>query len=118
MRGAEHSRVTLNPGLTGTKWWRRRPDDDWRDDSQSSCCAGERRAHDHWITWSARNRIDCGIVSPSNLAVLRLITRSNLVGCSTGKSAALRLGAEFLLSATYHGHTISRRAVRLPHWSR
>src|SRR5262249_45448314 len=37
-------------------------------------------------TWSARARSDCGIVSPSALAVLRLITRSNLVGCSIGSS--------------------------------
>ena len=41
----------------------------------------------HLITSSALRRIDCGIVSPSILAVLRLITSSNLVGCSTGRSA-------------------------------
>src|SRR5438105_3512878 len=39
------------------------------------------------MTWSARSRIDCGIVSPSALAVFMLITSSNFVGCSTGKSA-------------------------------
>src|SRR3989442_15248449 len=33
------------------------------------------------ITWSARPRTDCGIVSPMALAVLRLITSSNFVGC-------------------------------------
>src|SRR3989441_1561815 len=38
---------------------------------------------------SARTRSDCGIVSPSDLAVFRLITSSNLVGCSTGRSAGL-----------------------------
>src|SRR6516225_7799555 len=43
----------------------------------------------HSITSSARNRNDSGIVSPSALAVVRLITRSNLVGCSTGMSAGL-----------------------------
>ena len=32
-------------------------------------------------TWSARTSTDCGIVSPSAFAVLRLITSSNLVGC-------------------------------------
>ena len=32
---------------------------------------------------------DSGIVSPSALAVLRLTTRSNLTGCSTGRSAGL-----------------------------
>ncbi len=41
------------------------------------------------ITWSARHRTDCGIVSPIALAVLRLITSSNLVGCSTGRSPGL-----------------------------
>src|SRR4029434_1700782 len=40
------------------------------------------------MTWSARSSSDCGIVRPSAFAVLRLITNSNLVGCSTGRSAA------------------------------
>src|SRR5207247_25177 len=40
-------------------------------------------------TWSARATSDGGIVRPRALAVLRLTTRSNLVGCSTGKSAGL-----------------------------
>src|SRR5436190_8644736 len=39
------------------------------------------------ITLSARARKDSGMVSPSALAVLRLITNSNLLGCSTGTSA-------------------------------
>ena len=43
----------------------------------------------YWITWSARPTTDCGIVSPSALPVLRLITSSNFVGCSTGRSAGL-----------------------------
>ena len=30
------------------------------------------------MTWSARRRSDCGIVSPSAFAVLRLMTSSNL----------------------------------------
>src|SRR6267378_7839123 len=41
------------------------------------------------ITWSARPRTDGGIVRPSAFAVLRLMTNSNLVGCSTGRSAGL-----------------------------
>jgi hypothetical protein len=41
------------------------------------------------ITSSARASIDGGIVSRSAFAVLRLITNSNLVGCSTGRSAGL-----------------------------
>src|SRR5262249_44607423 len=40
----------------------------------------------HSITSSARSRNDSGIASPSAFAVVRLITRSNLVGCSTGIS--------------------------------
>jgi hypothetical protein len=43
----------------------------------------------HSITSSARNRIEYGIVSPSALAVFRLTTSSNLVGCSIGRSAGL-----------------------------
>src|SRR5205814_2049243 len=40
----------------------------------------------HSITSSARASNDCGTVRPSALAVLRLITNSNFVGCSTGIS--------------------------------
>src|SRR6185436_15469377 len=46
-------------------------------------------AASHSMTSSARARIDCGTVRPSALAVLRLMTSSNLVGCSTGRSAGL-----------------------------
>src|SRR5262249_25429943 len=35
----------------------------------------------HSITSSARSRNDSGIVRPSALAVVKLMTRSNLVGC-------------------------------------
>src|SRR5262249_44803063 len=41
----------------------------------------------HSMTSSARSRNDSGIVKPSTLAVVRLRTRSNFVGCSTGRSA-------------------------------
>src|SRR5262249_53400827 len=41
----------------------------------------------HSITSSARSRNDSGIDRPSTLAVVRLMMRSNLVGCSTGMSA-------------------------------
>jgi hypothetical protein len=41
------------------------------------------------ITWSARTSTDCGTVSPSAFAVLRLMTNSNFVGCSMGRSAGL-----------------------------
>src|SRR2546422_6363529 len=41
------------------------------------------------MTWSARPSTEGGIVSPSAFAVFRLMTNSNLVGCSTGRSAGL-----------------------------
>ena len=41
------------------------------------------------ITSSARASSACGTVRPSALAVLMLITSSNVVGCSTGRSAGL-----------------------------
>src|SRR5262249_33579325 len=41
------------------------------------------------ITSSAWKRMVGGIVSPSASAVLRLMTSSNFIGCSTGKSAGL-----------------------------
>ena len=41
----------------------------------------------HSIIRSARPSSDCGIASFIALAVLRLITSLNLVGCSTGRSA-------------------------------
>jgi hypothetical protein len=40
----------------------------------------------YWITSSARRSNDGGIVSPRTFAVLRLMTSSNFVGCSTGRS--------------------------------
>src|SRR6202030_1074591 len=43
----------------------------------------------HSMTSSAWARMEGGTVRPSALAVLRLITSSNLVGCSTGRSAGL-----------------------------
>jgi hypothetical protein len=48
-----------------------------------------RAAADHSMTRSARSSNDRGIVTPSSLAALRLITNSNFVGCSTGRSASL-----------------------------
>src|SRR5690242_8513727 len=41
------------------------------------------------ITSSARSRMDSGMVMSSALAVFRLTTKSNLVGCSIGKSPGL-----------------------------
>src|SRR6516164_11578160 len=46
-------------------------------------------AHAYLITRSALASTLGGIVSPIRLAVLRLITNSNFVGCSTGISEGL-----------------------------
>ena len=43
----------------------------------------------HWITPSASTRRVGGIVIPSALAVLRLMTNSNFMDCSTGRSVGL-----------------------------
>ena len=40
------------------------------------------------ITSSARANTDCGLAKRICLAVLRLITISNLVGCSTGRTVS------------------------------
>ena len=40
----------------------------------------------YWITSSARPSSDGGIVRPRAFAVFRLMTRSNFVDCSTGRS--------------------------------
>src|SRR5262249_43657145 len=58
--------------------------------SQADACIATNDAHGlaHSITSSARARTDVGISRPRLLAVLRLITRSYLVGACTGRSAA------------------------------
>ena len=48
-----------------------------------------RNKRDHLITLSAFISVHCGIVRLICFAVLRLITNSNFVGCSTGRSAGL-----------------------------
>ena len=45
--------------------------------------------HSYSMTSSARASSVSGTVRPSAFAVVRLMTRSNLVGCSTGRSAGL-----------------------------
>ena len=64
-----------------------------------TCPAGARRARTasgvepdrkrHLMISSARANTGGGMVRPRALAVLRLITSSNFVGCSTGRSAGL-----------------------------
>src|SRR6516165_9376670 len=58
----------------------------------SSCRAAEQRyelAPPHSINSSASDRNDAGMVRPSALAVVRLITNSNFVSRSTGRSLGL-----------------------------
>jgi len=43
----------------------------------------------HSMTLSARESNVAGTLMPSDLAVYRLMTNSNLVDCATGKSAGL-----------------------------
>src|SRR5262245_36749819 len=43
----------------------------------------------HSMSWSARRRKDSEIVSPRVLAVFKLMTSANLVGCWTGRSEDL-----------------------------
>ena len=57
-----------------------------RGEEAASHCADECPPRGHWITSSARSSSDGGIVRPSALAVLRLMTSSNFVGCSIGRS--------------------------------
>src|SRR5215510_14494339 len=69
---------------------------------QARCCACRERPRrraaeqrdeiappDHTITSSARARSEGGTSKRSALAVLRLITSSNLLACTTGRSAGL-----------------------------
>src|SRR5207245_10633384 len=65
----------------------------------------------YWMISSARTRTDCGIVRPSALAVLRLITSSKFVGCSTGRSAGL---APLRILSTYR-RPVSQERHSLAH---
>jgi hypothetical protein len=71
------------------------------------------------LTSSASNCIVLGTVSPSAFAVLRLITSSNLVGCTTGKSAGLALENAaainaYLTEANNEKHGRGSRYLPLP----
>src|SRR5262245_55482722 len=59
---------------------------------------GDKVSSPHSMTPSARVSTAVGIVSPSAFAVVKLTTRSNFVGCSTGMSSgfAPRLGRSSL----------------------
>src|SRR5437588_11804343 len=74
------------------------------------------------MTSSARRSNDGGIVNLSALAVLRLTTSSNFVGCSTGRSpglATLRILSTYSAArrdrASWRGDS-SRRAGGRPVW--
>jgi hypothetical protein len=58
------------------------------------------------ITWSARIRTDCGTVSPRVLTVLRLMTRSNFVGCSTRSVRHQDASLRRFLERDNHGEAI------------
>ena len=58
-------------------------------DAHTSELMQRSKQHLYSITSSARTSKGGGTVRPSAFAVLRLMTRSNLVGCSTGRSPAL-----------------------------
>src|SRR5262249_3877552 len=79
---AKHSHASRQPRLLRLSGERRGED-------HSTCSSEERTPIHYWITSSARPSSDGGIVRPSALAVLRLMTSSNLIGCSTGRSAGL-----------------------------
>ena len=70
--------------------------------------------HVYWITSLARRSREEGIVIPSALAVLRLRTNSNCIGCCTGRSAGL---APCRILATYVGGTagLIRQVVCVAH---
>ena len=57
--------------------------------ASSASAVNTSEALDYLITSSARCSNAGGIVNPSALAVFRLMTSSNFVGCSTGRSVGL-----------------------------
>src|SRR5262249_36887438 len=66
--------------------WRQKENESCKESAQISAPM-RRTAPLHSMTSSARSKNDSGMVRPSALAVVKLMTRSNLVGCSTGRSA-------------------------------
>jgi len=65
---------------------RLRPGGERRGDEHRTRASKERATVYHWMILSARRTNDWGIVSPSVLAVLTLMTSSNLVTRSIGRS--------------------------------
>src|SRR5215831_5360158 len=87
----------------------------------SSANAGDRRAAEqrdelppsHSITSSAVESSVCGTVLPSALAVLRLITSSNLAACTTGRPRTTVLLVQRLDDADVTRRAIAERLERL-----
>src|SRR5713101_7054140 len=75
---AEHTDPWHPPNLLGFS--------ERRGEEAASERADERPSVHYSMTWSARRRRDCGMVRPRALAVLRLMTSSNFVGSSMGRS--------------------------------
>src|SRR5262245_55717299 len=71
----------------------------------------DERAPVHSMTSSARAMRAFGTSNPSALAVLRLITSSNFVGCCTGRSAGL---APFRMRSTYEADCLKTSLVSGP----
>ena len=61
--------------------------DDRLPDREAAIAMRSKAVPDHSITLSACRSTDCGIAMPICLAVCRLTTSSNFVGCSTGRYA-------------------------------
>ena len=63
------------------------------------------------ITWSASNCIEDGTLRPNALAVFILMTSSNLVGCSTGRSAGF---APFSILSTNEAARRNKSEMSVP----
>ena len=88
-RGDSRSRSPLHPGVRDPPCLLLRFGTERRGEEYRARASEERAAVYHWMISSARCRSGGGIVRPRALAVFRLMTSSNLVGCSTGRSAGL-----------------------------
>src|SRR5438094_317933 len=69
------------------------------------------------IILSAWYSTDCGIVTPSSLAVFKFIKSSNLVGCSTGSSAGfapLRILSTYVAERRYNSALDGPYEIRPP----
>ena len=87
----------ITPGVTCCRKPQRGTSVGWRQSGARPCSARPRVMYarlrcappTYWITSSAWKRSVGGIVSPSALAVLRLMISAYFIGCCTGRSAGL-----------------------------